>query len=284
MARPGAEHGGATTQTNNADVPDFRVAIDFGTTFTTIAFTNCKRGNDVYTIEGFPGDRLPGRNGTQVPTEILYLSDSEDAAAGKTPECEIPKALCGYEIERRLELPEDDPVHVACKNRVQVTKSKLLLDDSAHLRDLKKSLQDVLQKLKNDRIIKKNEDVIRHLLIYFLNHTKYVLERNHCFNDASKGRVSSSLPRKAILTTLLVEMTLAVPVCWSARTSAVMSSCLLAAMASVNFGADSDKNPQLFIVNEAEAAATHALESRSGQIRVRLHSYACLHDIAHSNL
>jgi hypothetical protein len=42
--------------------------------------------------------------------------------------------------------------------------------------------------------------------------------------------------QEVLLTTLLVEFTLAVPVCWSARANAVMSSCLQAAITTVQFG------------------------------------------------
>lgn len=50
--------------------PDFRIAIDFGTTFTAVAFNKANDTTKIYTIGQFPEDPHPGLNGTQVPTEI----------------------------------------------------------------------------------------------------------------------------------------------------------------------------------------------------------------------
>jgi hypothetical protein len=258
-----------SSESNTKKEPDFRVATDFGTTMTTIAFTI--RGRDeVFTIEEFPGDKCNHRNGTQVPTEIWYLSDSKRATPGAKQRPEGTNVLYGYEIIRRLELPEDSPLRVAYKDSGLVTKPKLLLDDSAQVVDMRKSLMDVLNHLKKERLIKKDEDVIERLLVCYLKHTKSVLERDHGLNDDSKGTVSSWLTRRAILTTRPVEMTLAVPVCWSAGAIAVMSSCLRAAMATTRFGTDGKMIPRLFIVNEAEAAAVHAIDPKNTKIEVRL--------------
>jgi hypothetical protein len=49
-----------------------------------------------------------------------------------------------------------------------------------------------------------------------------------------------------------------------------MSSCLKAAMVTARFGTDGVTEPHLFIVNEAEAAATHAIDPRNTSLRVRL--------------
>jgi hypothetical protein len=66
----------------------------------------------------------------------------------------------------------------------------------------------------------------------------------------------------------LVKLTLAVPVCWSARANAIMSSCLQSAMKTTRFGTDGVSNPLLFMVNEAEAAATYALVSAKAGLDV----------------
>jgi hypothetical protein len=52
--------------------PDIRIAIDFGTTFTTVAFIKggYAKTNDIATVGAFPGQICIGRNGMQVPTEI----------------------------------------------------------------------------------------------------------------------------------------------------------------------------------------------------------------------
>lgn len=77
-----------------------------------------------------------------------------------------------------------------------------------------------------------------------------------------------------ILTRTLVEVTLAVPVCWSVRANAVMSNCLQLAMKRTHFGTDGVSSPLLFMVNEAEAAAMYALTSEHELLNVSLNQQA----------
>jgi hypothetical protein len=172
-----AQHKGddVTVASHVRALPDYHVAIDFGTTYTTVAFTRRherEQKSSVFTIEEFPGDRCVGRNGTQVPTEIWYLSRKEgtDTKATKLGE----DVLYGYEITRRLELPEEDPLRLAYKTNGLVSKPKLLLDESPLLKDLRRDLLDVLQGLKKNQLIKKNEEVIEHLLLCFLKPRRYL--------------------------------------------------------------------------------------------------------------
>jgi hypothetical protein len=157
--------------------PHFRVSIDFGTTFTTVAFIKSDGSKKVNTIEEFPGDRCLGVNGTQVPTEIWYSTDKNASV------------LYGYEITRRLELPESDPQRDKYEDSGRITKPKLLLDDSAHLIHLRKALLGDVRQLKQKGLVKKNEEVIEHLLTCFLKHTKSVLKRDHALDSQSKGEL-----------------------------------------------------------------------------------------------
>jgi hypothetical protein len=268
--RPHNVQVSATKQTDTADMPDFRIAIDFGTTFTTIAFVNYKRSKEVFTIEEFPEDDCNHRNGTQVPTEIWYSSDNKGRTSTRARNSEIPEALYGYEVTRRLELPDKDPLRVAYKNSGLVSKPKLLLDDNAHVSELRKNLMVVLHQLKEDHVIRRYEDVIEHLLVCFLKHTKSVLQRDHKLSHDSEGTSWLILSHKTTLTAPQVEVTFAVPVCWSARVVNVMSSRLKAAMVTACFGTDGVTEPHLFIVNEAEAAAMHAIDPKNTSLNVRL--------------
>jgi hypothetical protein len=260
----------AIKQKDTAHVPDFRIAIDFGTTFTTIAFVNYKRSKEVFTIEKFPEDDCNHRNGTQVPTEIWYSSENKGRTSTRARNAESPEVLYGYEVTRRLELPDKDPLRVAYKNSGLVSKPKLLLDDNNHVSELRKNLMVVLHQLKGDHVIKKCEDVIEHLLVCFLKHTKSVLQRDHKLSHDSEGESWLKVSQKTTLTALQVEVTFAVPVCWSARVVNVMSSRLKAAMMTTRFGTDGVTEPHLFIVNEAEAAAMHAIDPKNTSLNVRL--------------
>jgi hypothetical protein len=167
-------------------VPDWHLCIDFGTTFTTIAFIRgIGEAAEIFTIEGFPGDRLMGRNGTQVPTEIQYLTRKDNDAIDDAPASQV---LHGYEISRRLELTELDPARADYIDVGYVKKAKLLLDNSSHLKGLRQDLLQVLNQLKAAKKIRKNEDVIRDLFVYFLQQTKEVLERDVGFKGSDSGK------------------------------------------------------------------------------------------------
>jgi hypothetical protein len=59
-----------------------------------------------------------------------------------------------------------------------------------------------------------------------------------------------------------VELIFSVPVCWTTRSNAIMSGCIEAAMREAQFGVSKDGDVgSLFMVNEAEAGASHALAS-----------------------
>lgn len=169
--------------------PEYRVAIDFGTTFTIVAFVRCHAYDEeksvVLTVEEFPGDCCVGRNGTQVPTEIWYLTERN----GATRKNAVQNVLYGYEITRRPEVPEEDPLLSTHKTTGLVSKPKLLLDENPLLSDLRKDVLDVIQQLKKDQLIKnrKEQEVIEHLLVCFLKHTKSVLQRDHGLTNSSIG-------------------------------------------------------------------------------------------------
>jgi molecular chaperone DnaK (HSP70) len=163
------------------------VAIDFGTTFTTIAFTHGKRSNPtIYTVEEFPGDRCMGRNGTQVPSEIWYPSDKTTKTRLQVPTADA-NILYGYEIDRRLERADIDSPHASHTHSGRISKPKLLLDDNAHLRDLRKPLMNSLKQLKKNKLITKEEDVITDLLTCFLAHTKSILSRDYGYTSNTTG-------------------------------------------------------------------------------------------------
>ena len=197
---PDTESPMQTTHTNNdasysnlRPVPHFRVAIDFGTTFTTIAFMKGEgTKDDILTIENFPGDRCLSRNGTQVPTEIWYMSKKRETNSTpmkrrKASEESISKILYGYEITRHHELSDCDPAKTDYSEDGLVTKMKLLLDPSRHVKHLKEGLTASLESLKSRGLINKHEDVLRDLLVRYLRHTRNELAKNHGLQQSSTG-------------------------------------------------------------------------------------------------
>ena len=69
---------------------------------------------------------------------------------------------------------------------------------------------------------------------------------------------------------LLVEVTFAVPVSWTAGNNAIMTQCVIDAMTRAELGVtQGSPTPNLFMVNEAEAAAIYALDSGLHYLNVR---------------
>lgn len=215
--------------------PDFRVALDFGTSYTCIAFVKGEY-MEPSTIEEFPGDQWKCRWGTQVPTEIWYRKDFKGKEDEISTQGATRNILYGYEIMRTLELPDSDRIRSRFPESGCVTNPKLLLQKNSYIKTMRDSLMSVIRQLKQNGAIMKNEDIIEHLLICFLGHTKRILRRDYKFGDRST-----------------VEVTLCVPLCWDAMAIQVMNSCLQRAIKRMKFGADDI--PRRFIVNEAEAAA-----------------------------
>lgn len=235
----------ATHEPKKGPLPDFRVAIDFGTKFTSIA---CTKGHGKpFTIHEFPDELEPSRTNMQVPTEILYLSSQTQGDLRK--EDFAHTTLYGYEVQERRRQPKnnrDSRTEVAC-----VTNAKLLLDKSYHIQSLKKTLQENLTILKKNGLITKPEDVIRDLLVCFFNKTKTFLHQYHGLRDDST-----------------VEITFCVPVCWDPSANATMSACLQEALKKVKLCARGRGAHSLFMVNEAEAAAMYTLTSEFSSFKV----------------
>lgn len=234
-------------------------------------------------VENFPGDKRLDRDGAQVPTESCYLKRKiekrttaggplepednrrQDAGTGRRPRLKAAKVASPrvfgtpsplewpdsadyrfrHQVQRFLELTEYDAHHRDIATMYRIRQPKLLLDKRPQGEESRKELQQVLQQLRANGFIREDEDVICDLLTSFLHHCKDVLQTDHGFNDRST-----------------VEVTFTVPICWGVNANATMAKCLTAAMRRAEFGVPGDSSlPNLFMVNEAEAAAIHALHS-----------------------
>jgi hypothetical protein len=253
-----------------SSVPDWRLAIDFGTTNTSIAVAVGTEISEIpddvlQSIGGFPGDRALDQKDTQVPTEIAYLSAENDKSVPLDAKRSV---LYGYMVKRTWDLPEGDIDKAGFHQEHRVNKMKLLLDPSTYTTDLRGALQRTLSELKERSLIQKHEDVITDLLKCFLQHTKHVLERDYGLLKRDTGMYNS--PEHCLFNPLTssVELTFTVPVCWSAKANSVMSNCLQQAMRQTHFGVDEQSICNIFMVNEAEAAATYAISSLKHRLRV----------------
>ncbi|KAF2178399.1 hypothetical protein K469DRAFT_731829 [Zopfia rhizophila CBS 207.26] len=230
---------------------DFKVAIDFGTTFTTIAFVKQRSSEDqlrILTVENFPKDPAPSQLGKQVPTESWYPIRPGKICQGY---------LHGYEVYEQCRIPDS---RVQYPSNSRVARMKLLLDNSPLTRKLRSGLEGTLQELKDNNLIKKDEDVIRDFLTVLLLHTRSELERKHGLTPKSK-----------------VEIVICVPICWNTQANGTMCNLVTDAMQKAGFAVtNSGRVSNLFMVNEAEAAATYALSAGHHDIRKRNETFILL--------
>jgi hypothetical protein len=287
---------------------EFKVAIDLGTTFTAVAYVvpgfDPEDPTEILTIRKFPKDPFPSNKGRQVPTESWYPNRP---GRGKKRKQQDTSVMLATEGEGRAPMHNDDIFGISSDNLLsyddivctgylhgfevqdylrrsitdspkyardrRVSRMKLLLDNSPLTEELREELQTVLDGLKQDNFIKKNEDVIRDYLAVVLLHTKLWLETYHEYNSQSKGmcflkRFLASLVTK--LSEIAVEVIFCVPVCWAPRANAAMEHCVTEAMFKTGFGVSNrDSVPRLFMVNEAEAAATFTLKANLHTLTVK---------------
>jgi len=210
-----------TTEPSCSPEEEFKIAIDFGTTFTSVAYVvpgfDPENLHDILTIKKFPNDPFPSNEGRQVPTESWYPNrpgrgrkrKHRDISVMPSTEnvdgvgildddifgtdSDIPlnnDAVCigylhGFDIQDQLgKSITDSPTYTRDR---RVSRMKLLLDNSPLTEGLREELKTVLDNLKRDKLIKKNEDVIRDYLAVVMLHTKERLETYHGFNSQSKG-------------------------------------------------------------------------------------------------
>lgn len=152
----------------------------------------------------------------------------------------------GYGVQRQLGFPDSN----RNQNR-RVKRSKLLLDNSDHTREIRNQLRPILNRLKNKKLIRNDEDVIADFLEHLFQHVKEQLIKYHGFSDACP-----------------VEFVLCVPAMWTQKASRTMQSVMETAISRSGFGNLQDGSVEdLFIVSEPEAASAHVLAD-TNEVRV----------------
>ncbi|XPS92354.1 hypothetical protein M3J09_001751 [Ascochyta lentis] len=224
------------TKTNSSrstdnKMPDFSVAIDLGTTFTTVAHhLAIWEEGVVETIDTFPGAQKLDRTGIQQPTEIWY------------PDNKSAPVRFGHEVTHLLGMSKSRQSRASYSNDGRVVKPKLLLDSRDYVDDARSDLLRVLNHLQVTGQVVEHKDVLTDFLTYLFAHTREYLELHYSLKEDSS-----------------VEVTFCVPVCWPADAVSTLSQCVQKAMQKAKFGTDGTSPCHMFIVNEAEAQAMTAL-------------------------
>jgi len=180
---------------------------------------------------------LRGLDEEQLPEDLQMFSDDDDQHIRQQ---NIP--FWGFEMLERLRVLNINP------NQFQhISRSKLLLDESAGTEVVRTELTPVLERLKERKAIRRNEDVIADYLTQLFRHTKHELETTHEISD-----------------TRSVEHVLCVPNVWSSKANRRMQAAVGTAIRNSGLGTPHN----MFLVAEPEAAAAYVLESNN-QIKVR---------------
>jgi hypothetical protein len=252
------------------------IAIDYGTTFSSVAFALLERKgqeasmSQIKTIRKYPGDRTPTPI-NEVPTEIwypnpeapdddpwndsnflsngLFDSDDEDDQSHADPtraHASVAQPFrentrWGYGVREGLRFP-DSPAY-AGQGNFPITLAKLLLDRSPNTRTLRKNLRQTLRGLKKCNIIQKDEDVIADFLTCLFKFAKETLEQQFFLIDDPT-----------------IELVLCVPAIWTPRARRKMHQAMAIAVDRAVLGRTRNNCIEdLFIVSEPEAAAAFVL-------------------------
>ena len=259
------------------------IATDFGTTFSSVAFA--RRGEalrpEIKLITNYPHDPMSLRNDStkQVPTESWYPDAHQAIESASDPAF----SHLNYEPVENLYNAEDvgeprnrnDPDRMDTDPQIEeneqtdfhwgygiqslttpdmvrsdynrVARSKLLLDKSEETEGVRRELRPVLNRLKQRKRIKLDEDVIADYLTQLFRHTKEQLVRDHGFTDATP-----------------IEHVLCVPVIWTGSASRTMQRAMTTAVKNSGLGTMDG----LFLVSEPEAAAAYVLD-KGNEVNVR---------------
>jgi hypothetical protein len=164
--------------------PEWYIAIDFGTSYTTVAWY--RRGtllDMILTIDNFPGERQHNLTNRQIPTEVWY--PKEDARPFGHIKTRDIRMRFGNEVHRIAEDDEGIDYRQVYDETGRVTMMKLLLDNTAYAQVSKERLHETLDTIREMGHIEFNEDVFSHFFHEVLRATKTCLGTD--FNGASNG-------------------------------------------------------------------------------------------------
>lgn len=174
---------------NGSDLtPEWYIAVDFGTTFTTVAWY--RRGmstQQIQTIDNFPGTTNLHLSNRQIPTEIWFPTKSAPLP-GQVSSSDV-RVRFGSEVHRMANADDGLELRKFYDDADRVTMMKLLLDKTKYAQASKERLQQTLNLIKVKNHIEKDEDVYFHFFRGILAATKTRLGND--FRDDSIGKLIS---------------------------------------------------------------------------------------------
>lgn len=178
----------ASKQSKKAEKLKWFVAIDLGTTYTTIAWHRSDMPLDLLrTVDDMPGEQNLDRVGNQIRTALWYPSEEAEPKPGVT-QSDI-RLRFGEEITELEAMPSSRPLRSIYRPSGQVAMIKLLLDQSEYAQEAKTELKKVLNSLKTAGHIEEDEQVLFDIVLEILRATQDRL-RAVGLKDDSDGKSS----------------------------------------------------------------------------------------------
>ena len=231
------------------------VSLDFGTTFSSVGIS-IRNGDNVtrsHSISNYHDDPIVNNQASfQVPTESLYCTaeqlqkirrhqnfeeiEEDQIRTGPSPVFYI----WGYETWAFNKFDSQQDRH----NRI--SKPKLLLDDSVGTQSVRDRLRPILDRLRENKVITEDEQVISDYLTRLFRHAKQQATQHF--------RLEEDMPAEHVAT---------VPVTWGPKTLRKMQNAIAIAVESSQFGSMNN----FFFISEPEAAAQFIIE-KTREIKV----------------
>ena len=277
----------------NDETSRYIVAVDFGTTFSSVAYCRVTKAmkeegsplnlGKVQCIQNYPYDRpLPGTRYRRepredVPTELWYTTLPPSISREARSEPDGSESMDWARFDDDGDDDEDEQVATNPRQRLGapywgfgvqdqlrqaslakndacwMKRFKLLLENSEHTEHVRGTLKETARELKRAKLIEKDTDVISEFLTRLFSHTKHELRRQ-------ERDYNDSTP---------IEFVLCVPPLWSPKACRIMQTAMSVAIQHSGLSGLADAEvDNLFIVSEPEAAAAYVLEETGTIISV----------------
>lgn len=185
---------GSPSQSCSARNPRVIVAIDLGTTFTSIAYRISTWSEHVQPVilSNFPGDLYTYGADRQMPTVICYSNPGSKAPP-----------LVGFDAQNLFTSRAAHPDRAVYSSSRYVERAKLLLYKSDHTLESEIRLANQLDRLRRVGAIDENHHVVRDILIACFKYLKKVLQEHHGITDDCEGmsspRMSTTSPNRFVI-------------------------------------------------------------------------------------
>lgn len=276
------------------------IAIDFGTTFSSVAYTVLPKGvspknvhlRKVHCIGEYPGYQVPnGQLNTRqdVPTELWYDFEDQsppmdisyhDDDSSSSDEDDTDK---GFDDDGGLRMsaaarpttPRDTSVpqywgfnvqhHLDMRNIPKdearpLTRFKLNLDNTENTREVRRDNDPILATLRERNVINDDSEIYTDFLTHLLKHTKERLSKE------LDEKLSKELDRN-----MDFQFVLCVPAKWPVQACRTMQNAVEQAVQRTGFSLNAQEAVRnLFMISEPEAAAECVLAEARSDLYVRI--------------